>query len=281
MSNRGIVRTNGVDICAETFGDRGDPAILLIHGATASMMAWEDDFCTRLAAQARFVIRYDHRDTGQSVSYEPGAPPYGLGDLVEDAIGLLDAFGIDRAHLVGRSLGGAIAVRAALDHPARVMTLTLMATSPGGPGLSPPSDRFLAHVQGGQHPDWSDREAVVDHIVALLRTFDGNTPHFDEAAFRSGVAHEVERTVNVASSQINHFLIPLGKPVRDRLSEIAVPTLVIHGERDPVFPLDHGRALAAEIPGAELLVLPESGHLVLPRSWELVVPAILKHTSKT
>jgi pimeloyl-ACP methyl ester carboxylesterase len=202
-----------------------------------------------------------------------------MGDLTADAIGLLDGFALDRAHLIGRSMGGSIAILAALNHPARVVSLTLMAASPGGPGLSPPSPAFLAHVQGGQQPDWSDREAVIDHIVALLRVFDGGTPHFDEAALRDSVARDVDRTVNIASSQTNHFLITLGEPIRQRLAQIQVPTLVIHGEKDPVFPLDHGQALAQEIHGAKLLVLPESGHLVLAPSWNLVVPAILAHTS--
>jgi pimeloyl-ACP methyl ester carboxylesterase len=274
-----MVRANGVDLCVETFGDRADPAILLIHGAAASMLAWDDDLCRRLAAGARFVIRYDHRDTGRSVSYETGAPPYSLADLMEDAVGLLDVFELDRAHLVGRSMGGGIAILAALDHPERVASLTLMATSPGGPGLSPPSDAFLAHVQGGEPPDWSDREAVIDHIVALLRVFDGGTPQFEQMPWRDMLGRDVDRTVNVASSLTNHFLIDVGEPIRPRLAEIEAPTLVIHGEMDPVFPLDHGRALAAELPNARLLVLPGSGHLVLGPSWDLVVPALLAHTS--
>ena len=244
------------------------------------MLAWEDEFCRRLAAGARFVIRYDHRDTGRSVSYEVGAPPYTLGDLMEDAIGLLDAFDLNRAHLVGRSMGGGIAMLAALEHSERVASVTLMATSPGGSDLPPPSNAFLAHIQGGRRPDWTDREAVIDHIVAQLRVFDGDTPYFDEAAIRDLVARDVDRTVNIASSQTNHFLIALGDPIRHRLGDIGVPTLVIHGERDPAFPLDHGQAMATEIPGAEFLRLPASGHLILAPSWGLVVPAILRHTSK-
>jgi len=176
VSNDKIVRANGVHICAETFGDPAHPGILLIHGATASMLAWEDEFCRRLAAGARFVIRYDHRDTGRSVSYEVGAPPYTLGDLMEDAIGLLDAFDLKRAHLVGRSMGGGIAMLAALEHSERVASVTLMATSPGGSDLPPPSNAFLAHTQGGGQPDWTDREAVIAHILALLRVFDGGRP---------------------------------------------------------------------------------------------------------
>ena len=114
-----MVRANGVDICVEPFGDAANPPILLIHGAAASMLAWEDAFCQGLVAGGRFVIRYDHRDTGRSVSYEPGAPAYGLSDLMEDAIGILDAFDLSRAHLVGRSMGGSIAMLSCLEHPDR------------------------------------------------------------------------------------------------------------------------------------------------------------------
>jgi len=100
-----IVHANGVDLCVETFGDPTDPAILLVMGSTASMDWWEDEFCARLAAGSRLVIRYDHRDTGRSVSYEPGAPPYTMRDLAADAVGLLDALDLASAHLVGMSMG--------------------------------------------------------------------------------------------------------------------------------------------------------------------------------
>jgi pimeloyl-ACP methyl ester carboxylesterase len=165
-SGERIVRANGVELCVETFGDPADPAILLIHGAGASMHGWEEAFCVRLASGPRFVIRYDHRDTGRSVSYQPGAPPYTLRDLTADAIGVLDALGLDRAHLVGRSMGGGIAMLAAREYPDRVASLALVGTSPGGPDLPPPSEEFLAYI-GGSHPDWSDRQAVIDHVIAL------------------------------------------------------------------------------------------------------------------
>ena len=105
-SNERIIRANGVDLCVQTFGDGADPPILLIMGGASSMDWWEDGFCERLMAGSRFVIRYDHRDTGRSVSYEPGAAPYSLRGLAEDAVGLLDAFGLESAHLVGMSMGG-------------------------------------------------------------------------------------------------------------------------------------------------------------------------------
>ena len=129
-----IVRANGVDLCVETFGDRADPAILLIHGAGNSMLSWDDEFCERLSAGPRFVIRYDIRDAGRSVAYEPGAPRYALRDLVADAVGLLDALGLESAHLVGMSLGAAIGQLLALDHPGCVTSLSLASSTPGIPG---------------------------------------------------------------------------------------------------------------------------------------------------
>src|SRR5215203_5779252 len=228
-SNERVVRAHGVDLCVQTFGDPADPAILLIHGAATSMLGWEDEFCERLAAGSRFVIRYDHRDTGRSVGYEPGAPPYTLRDLTADAIGLLDVFGLKSAHLVGRSMGGGIAMLAALDYPDRVASLTLVGTSPGGPDLPPMSEEFLAHIGGAGNPDWSDREAVIDHVIGMLRVFSGGSDHLDETTMRDLVGRDVDRTVSVASSQINHFAMDLGEPFRDRLGEIDVPTLVVHG----------------------------------------------------
>jgi pimeloyl-ACP methyl ester carboxylesterase len=274
-----IVRANGVDLCVQAFGDPADPAILLIHGAGASMLDWGDGFCERLATGSRFVIRYDHRDTGRSVSYEPGRPPYTLHDLAADAVGLLDVFALDTAHLLGRSMGGGIALLATTEHPDRIASLTLVGTSPGGSGLPPMSEAFLAYISDAGTPDWSDRAAVIDHVVDLLRAFAGGSPHFDEMAMRDLVGRDVDRTVNVASSMTNHFVIDSGDPIRDRLGMIGTPTLVIHGARDPVFPLGHGFALAKEIPGAQLLTLKQTGH-ELPRAvWDLVIPAIVRHTA--
>ena len=128
--NERIVQANGVGLCIEAFGDPADPAILLISGATASMDWWEDEFCERLAAGPRFVVRYDNRDSGRSVAYEPGEPLYTGSDLVADAVGLLDTLGLARVHLVGISMGGGIAQHVALDHADRVASLTLISTTP-------------------------------------------------------------------------------------------------------------------------------------------------------
>src|ERR687892_2396780 len=160
MVDRRIVRANGVDLHVETFGDPASPALLLIGGAESPMDWWEDELCERLAAGARYVIRYDLRDTGQSVTYEPGAPKYTGSDLVADVVGLLDALDVPRAHLVGISMGGAIAQEVALEHPQRVASLTLISTSPAvaraGRNLPPPSEKMRAVFEDPPPaPDWS------------------------------------------------------------------------------------------------------------------------------
>src|SRR3954453_23202180 len=129
-----IVHANGVELCAETFGEPGDPALLLVHGAGSSLLSWDERLCARLADGGRLVIRYDLRDAGRSVTYEVGAPPYSMRDEVDGGIGLLDALGLARAHLVGMSGGGVLAQLAAVDHPVRVASLTLASSTPGVPG---------------------------------------------------------------------------------------------------------------------------------------------------
>lgn len=277
-----MVRVNEVELCVQAFGHAADPVILLIMGSAASMDWWEDDFCERLAAGRRFVIRYDHRDTGRSVSYQPGAPPYTLRDLAADAVGLLDAFGLARAHLVGMSMGGAITQLVALDHPGRVASLTLIATSPAGPddpGLPPTPQETRARFAAIAEPAWSDRAAVTGYLVHLARVSASRSRPFDEAAVRELARRIFDRTDSIASSMTNHDVMDGDDRWRERLGELRAPTLVVHGTDDPVLPYGHGLALAKEIPGAHLLTLEQTGH-ELPRVvWDLVVPIILCHTS--
>jgi pimeloyl-ACP methyl ester carboxylesterase len=274
-----MVRANGVDLCVQTFGDPADPAILLIPGAATSMLGWADEFCGRLAAEARFVIRYDQRDTGRSVSYPPGQPGYTGRDLADDAIGLLDALGIECAGLVGMSMGGGVAMVAALDRPERVASLTLIATSAGGPDLPPPSDRFFADLACIDPPDWTDRDAAIDYLVEMYRVYSGRRADFDAAAMRAVLARDLARTANVEASQTNHSAMGGDVPIREGLEEIRVPTLVVHGGEDPAFPVAHAFALARAIPGARLLILPDAGHELPPADWAVVIPAILRLTA--
>jgi pimeloyl-ACP methyl ester carboxylesterase len=275
-----MIEVNGVELCAQTFGNPDDPAVLLVMGLAASMLSWEDDFCERLA-NSRFVIRYDHRDTGRSVTYPPGAPGYTGDDLVADAVGLLDALGLSRAHVVGISMGGAIAQLLALDYADRVASLVLISTSPGtGDDLPGMSDELRAYFAGPPpEPDWSNREAVIDYIVEDERVYAAPSRPFEKAERRELAGRIFDRTTNIASMK-NHWALDGGEGWRERLGEIRVPTLVLHGTEDPLFPIGHALALASEIPRARLIRLERTGH-ELPRVvWDVVVPEILQHTER-
>jgi pimeloyl-ACP methyl ester carboxylesterase len=280
-----IVHANGVDLCVQSFGDRDDPAILLIAGGASSMLHWAEEFCGRLAAGSRFVIRYDHRDTGRSVTYPPGAPQYTGRDLAEDAIGVLDAFGVAAAHVVGISMGGGIAQVLGIHHPDRVASLTLISTSPIGGGaddrdLPPMSEEARAEFEAVSPPDWSDRGAVIDYIVAQERLSTSRSRPVAEAFIRELARRTVDRAVTIASMN-NHFLLASGDSGGgEQPSAIAAATLVVHGSEDPQFPIAHGVALADDIPGARLLVLEQTGHELPPAVWDAVVPAILEHTKE-
>jgi pimeloyl-ACP methyl ester carboxylesterase len=245
---------------------------------------WEGAFCARLASQQRYVVRYDLRDTGRSSACEAGKPDYTGFDLVKDAAGVLDALGIPRAHIVGISMGGGLAQFLALEFPARVASLTLISTSPGGTSttsdLPPMLDRMKAVFEHpAEEPDWSDRDAVIRYIVDSTKPFAGTCTASD-AALRAVVSRVVDRTADIRASMSNHWILEPGhEPWRSRLGSLHVPTLVIHGTEDPLFPWQHGLALSKEIPGATLLLLEGVGHEMPPAQvWDRVIPALVRHT---
>jgi pimeloyl-ACP methyl ester carboxylesterase len=274
-----LIEANGVELCAEPFGDPGQPPILLVMGIGASMLWWDEGFCRMLADRGRFVIRYDHRDTGRSTVYPPGRPGYGEAELTADAAGVLDGFGIDAAHLVGVSAGGGIAQEFALASPDQVLSLTLISTSPVtgvGRQLPPPTEEFTRFMTGAA-VDWTDAESVIDHLVSYQRMLAGIARPFDQVVWRDLIRRDVERARDPAAAQ-NHDLIAGEGGARAPLSAISAPTLVIHGTADPMFPLEHGEALAEEIPDARLLRLEGAGHGVYRADWDAIVAAILEHT---
>lgn len=275
-----LLTVDGIELCAQPFGDPSSSAMLLIGGAEASMDWWDADFCDRLAAGGRHVIRYDTRDTGRSTTFPPGHPPYPGDALISDPIGLLDALGIAAAHIVGISMGGGVAQHLAVKHPERVVSLTLISTSPDGPSgpdqpTLPSMSRKLAQkfAQGDEAPDWADREAVIAYYTAGEHDFAGDIP-VDEEWVRDIVGRAWDRSPSMASAQ-NHWQLG-GEPIRERLGEISAPTLVLHGTADPLFPYEHGEALAREIPGARLVPLPGMGHQMPPRGlWDVAISEIL------
>jgi pimeloyl-ACP methyl ester carboxylesterase len=197
-------------------------------------------------------------------------------------VGVLDALELGAAHLVGMSMGGAVAQLVALDHPARVASLTLVATSIATgdrsrlPSMSPETVAAFAV----NPPDWSDRRAVVDYSLHLARVSASPSRRFDDAAFRELAGRVFDRTTNIEASMTNHNLLDEGDPPTRQLEDLTAPTLVVHGRDDPVLPFAHGEALAGAIAGAELLALDATGHELPRESWDSVVPAILAHTER-
>jgi len=274
-----MIEVGGVRLCTEPFGAPTDPPVLLVAGLGSSMLWWEEELCRSLADGGRFVIRYDHRDTGRSTTFEPGHPGYGGTDLTADAVGVLDAYRLGSAHVVGVSAGGGIAQDLALDIADRVSSLVLISTSPVvavDRDLPPPTDDFNRFVADAT-VDWSDRESVIEYLFGYCRLLNGRPRPFDEATWRDLVRRDVERAESVASLRNHDVMAHDGGP-HPPLSAITVPTLVIHGTADPMFPLAHGQALAEAIPGATFLPLEGAGHGVDRADWPTIVPATLDHT---
>src|SRR2546423_12610702 len=240
-----MIEAKGVGLCTESFGDPGGAPILLVMGVGGSMLWWEEGFCRMVADGGRFVIRYDHRDTGRSVTYDVGSPGYTGADLVADAVGVLHAYGFPAAHVVGVSAGGAFAQLLALDFASRVLSLVLISTSPAMPGereLPGPTEDFARFVATAT-VDWSDAGSVIEYLVDYSRVLAGGLRPFDEAAVRELVRRDVERAHNFPAAQ-NHSVIADDERSHEPLSAIIAPTLVIHGTADPLFPPEHGPATA-------------------------------------
>jgi pimeloyl-ACP methyl ester carboxylesterase len=268
-------------ICSETFGRRDDPAVLLIMGAMASMLWWPDGFCERLAGAGRFVIRYDNRDTGRSVGYDPGTATYTGDHMAADAVGVLDEHGVERAHVVGMSMGGAIAQVVALAYRERVASVTAISTSAVGEenrGLPGPTAEYMKHAAAFDELDWSDPQALADLIVEDARRLAGTRHPFDEAAARELVTRDLERAID-PRRLANHGSIG-GDEERwkGRVGDIAVPLLVIHGTADPLIRYPHGVALAGAVPGATLVTIEGGGHELHERDWDQMLDAIARHT---
>ncbi len=269
-----------LSFATEAFGEECDPAILMIMGATASMLWWPDELCEALAAAGRYVIRYDNRDTGRTTTQPPGLPLYTIDDMADDALAILDGYAIESAHLVGMSLGGMIAQLVALKQPQRVLSLTLVSSSAfdeDDPDLPPIYPALLDHFGTLGELDWSDREAVIGFHVETWRISAGATADFDEARARDLAGREYDRASNPRSA-MNHAMLGGGEAWRGRLSEIAAPALVVHGRGDPVLSFEHGSRLASGLPSARLVPL-DAGHELNPKDWARIVEEIRVHTA--
>jgi pimeloyl-ACP methyl ester carboxylesterase len=263
-----MMPVNGIEVCVETFGEPSDPALLLIAGGGCAMDWWEDEFCRRLAAGERYVIRYDHRDTGRSTSFPAGRPPYSGVDLAHDALGVLDALGVRRADLVGFSLGGTMALRIAVERPHRVRSLTLISSTADGSY----GEAGLAASPG---VDWSDRRAAVTRIADRVRE-QGGPFTADAAQLRRLVERVFDRSHDMAATATNHWIAGPGPSLRAQLCSVGAPTLVMHGTQDRLFPAAHPQAFTEHIPGARMVWLEGVGHEFPPTAvWSTVIEEIL------
>jgi pimeloyl-ACP methyl ester carboxylesterase len=275
-----LVTAGDITVFSESFGDRAAPPVLLIMGAMASGVWWPASFCAELAARGRFVIRYDHRDTGRSTSYPPGETRYSVEALADDALTILDAWGIAEAHLVGMSLGGYISQLLALKAPERVLSLTLIASERlalTDPSIPPMDPRVPAYHARAAELDWTDRPAVIEYQVGAWRLLSGSAHPFDEAHIRALCEEDLDRTSNPLSA-FNHAGLNDATGWVDRLDEIRAPALIIHGTEDLVLPYAHGLALQRALSNSRLLTLEGSGHELHPLDWPVMIDAIVRHT---
>lgn len=282
----------GIELEYDTFGDPADPALLLVMGFTAQMTAWYDDFCKLLADGGRFVIRFDNRDCGLSTKLdgvtvdlaavigvlaggEPPAVPYTLSDMANDAVGLLDHLGIEKAHILGASMGGMIVQTIAIEHPERVLTLTSVMSTTGELEFGQATPEAMGALLT---PPPAGRAAFIEAAMANWKVF-SSPRYFDP-----------EKTAERAAAGYDRSFYPEGAPRQlaaimasgnraNGLRELAVPTLVIHGRADPLITPSGGDRTAELVPGANLLLLNDMGHDLPEPLWPLIVDAVHSHTT--
>ena len=283
-----LAPANGLSLCYQTFGSPSDPALLLVMGLGAQMVLWEDGFCRMLADRGFFVVRFDNRDIGKSSRISTPPPdlarvfmgqeqlraPYTLADMAADTVGLMDALGVKKAHVVGASMGGMIAQEMAIRHPERVLTLTSIMSTTGERGLPPPKPEVWAAMTA---PPPLTVEAFIEANVRVARLLRGYADAAEEVSDRARSARAAARGLNPAGGARQMAAILASGSRAEALRKVKIPTLVIHGVDDPLVPVEGGRATARAIPGAKLWVLEKMGH-TLPRAvWPPIVEAIAAH----
>ena len=269
------VAAGDVEIACETFGDPADPPVVLVMGLATQMLGWPDGFCEALAERGHFVVRFDNRDIGLSTHLHDAPAPnamaafagdtssasYTLSDMAGDTVGLLDALGLDSVHLVGASMGGMIAQTVAIEHPERLRSLTSIMSTTGDASVGQPTDQALAVLLA---PPARTREEAVERTVASYRVIGSPGFAFDEAALRERAGLSYDRAHDPLGVGRQLLAVLASGSRSERLRELRVPALVIHGAQDPLVRLSGGQATAEAIPGAELVVIDGMGH-DLPR----------------
>ena len=286
------VKANGIEIEYETAGDKADPALLLVMGLGAQLTVWPDSFFEGLARQGFYVVRFDNRDTGLSTDFgSAGVPdmvavlqkamkgerieaPYLLKDMAADAIGLLDGLGIGRAHMVGASMGGMIVQILAAQYPERTASMVSIMSTSGRRGLPQGKPEALAMLSA--QPEGPAREQLVAHGLKLRRAIAGSGYPIPEAELRRFVEKNLDRRWYPEGAARQYLSVLASGDRVEMLKTVKVPTLVLHGEDDPLLPVDCGRDVAALVPGAEIQTYPGWGH-DFPGG---MIPTVIERISK-
>jgi len=265
---------NGIEIEYETFGPEDAPAVLLINGLGSQMTRWPVPFCEKLVARGYRAIRFDNRDVGRSTWFQSG-DRYTLSDMAADAAGLLDHLKIDKAHVAGVSMGGMIAQTVAIEHPSRVLSLTSIMSATGAPGTmdaTPEAAAVLTQVA----PDPAvDEDAFVVHGMKNARTIGSPGYPWSDEALRERVLSEMRRAYNPKGVQRQRGAIGASGDRTEKLTQLNVPTVVLHGETDPLIPKAGGEATARAIPDAELRIIPGMGHDLPEALYDTIIDAIV------
>ncbi len=284
---------NGIDLAYETFGDPADPTVLLVMGLGAQLTAWDEGFCALLVARGHLVVRFDNRDIGKStwidtpdldvpaavlaaIGGDPSGAPYRLEDMALDTVGLLDHLGIDRAHVVGASMGGMIAQTLAIEHPGRVRSLTSIMSTTGEPSVGS-SDPELLPILVGARP--TDREGSIEFGVTTARAI-SSPDHFDEARARARATTDFDRGLNPLGVP-RQLLATIASGSRaDGLSHLDLPALVIHGRQDRLVNISGGQRTAELVAGADFLAIDDMAHDLPVAHWPRIADAIAALTGR-
>jgi pimeloyl-ACP methyl ester carboxylesterase len=283
---------NGIDLCYQPFGDAANPAVLLIMGLGTQMIAWDEMFCRQLAGHGFYVIRFDNRDIGRStwldqlevpnpmlllaksaIGFKPKVP-YTLKDMAADTIGLLDALGIARAHVVGASMGGMIGQEMAVAHPERMITFTSIMSTTGDRKLPAAKPEATSMLVAKPAESLEEFIPLYKKLMTVLRA--GSFPE-DEALDEPRAIASWQRGYHPAGSARQLAAIIASGNRTEALATVKVPTLVIHGRPDPLVPVEGGIATAAAITGAKLVIIERMGHALPLSAWDQVIDAIVAH----
>ncbi|HPU16400.1 MAG TPA: alpha/beta hydrolase [Polymorphobacter sp.] len=286
------ITANGITLEYETFGSPSATPLLLVMGLGAQLTLWPIELCEALVARGYYVIRYDNRDVGLSTKFDAagipevqaiimammsGKPvnvPYTLHDMAADAMGLLDALGIAKAHIVGASMGGMIAQLIAADYPERTLSLTSIMSTTGNPTLPPAKPEAMAVLTN--RPPSPDLATMIDFGVAAARIVGSPGYPADEQRLRTRVKADFERSFAPTGFARHMAAVIATGDRRAKLANVTAPTLVIHGDADPLVPVEGGHDTAANIKGAELLIIPGMGHDLPVQLVEQIADAIAK-----